>query len=370
MHEPIWCTTKAEEAAAGLSGSFAMIRLVDHSVVISLRQIADLGLARFSREILAHEVGHHVLCPADLTDNARLLSRIRLGLPGVQEYAPMISNLYSDLLINDRLARNDSLDMAGVYQQMKQPNESQLWLLYMRIYELLWRMPPQSIAIGEIEPRLNQDAQLGARLVRSYARDWMGGGGRFACLCFPYVAKDKEAAEQAFRAWCDATKAGVGGFPDGLCEEEEDEQDGVLHPAEDPVLNGLGEIDVSKDGAGRVRGKDSGVKSIKTGRSPFEYSEILKATGVELSLREITARYYKERALAHLIPFPTRISQQVSDPLPEGLEGWEISEPLEQIDWLGTLLGGSQVIPGITTRHDCTVIRQAQLLKKSRSICI
>ncbi len=85
MHEPIWCTTKAEEAAAGLSGSFAMIRLVDHSVVISLRQIADLGLARFSREILAHEVGHHVLCPADLTDNARLLSRIRLGLPGVQE---------------------------------------------------------------------------------------------------------------------------------------------------------------------------------------------------------------------------------------------------------------------------------------------
>ncbi len=156
----------------------------------------------------------------------------------------MISNLYSDLLINDRLARNDSLDMAGVYQQMKQPNESQLWLLYMRIYELLWRMPPQSIAIGEIEPRLNQDAQLGARLVRSYARDWMGGGGRFACLCFPYVAKDKEAAEQAFRAWCDATKAGVGGFPDGLCEEEEDEQDGVLHPAEDPVLNGLGEIDI------------------------------------------------------------------------------------------------------------------------------
>ncbi len=114
---------------------------------------------------------------------------------------------------------------------------------------------------------------------------------------------------------------------------------------------GWGRSIFSKDGAGRVRGKDSGVKSIKTGRSPFEYSEILKATGVELSLREITARYYKERALAHLIPFPTRISQQVSDPLPEGLEGWEISEPLEQIDWLGTLLGGSQVIPGITTRQ-------------------
>lgn len=351
LHEPIWCTSQAAEKAAGLTGSFAMIRLVDHSVVISLRQIAELGLQQFSREILAHEIGHHVLCPADLTDNARLLSRIRLGLPGVTQYAPMISNLYSDLLINDRLARNNQLDMAGVYKQLGTTNDSQLWLLYMRIYELLWRLPPQTLALGAIEPRLNQDAQLGARLVRSYARDWMGGGGRFACLCFPYVERDKEAAEQACKPWCDAVKAGAGGFPNGLCEEEEDELDGVLHPAEDPILSGLGEIDVSDSNQGRVRGQDSGIKTIKTGRSPFEYSEILQAAGVELSLREITARYYKERALPHLIPFPTRANLQVSDPLPEGLEGWEISEPLEQIDWLATLLGGSHVIPGITTRQ-------------------
>src|SRR5262245_50882949 len=39
LHEPIWCFTEAEEAAAQLSDSFAMIRLVDHSVVISLRLV-------------------------------------------------------------------------------------------------------------------------------------------------------------------------------------------------------------------------------------------------------------------------------------------------------------------------------------------
>lgn len=350
LHEPIWCRTKSEEKQANLTRSFAMIRLVDHSVVISLRQIKQLGLERFSREILAHEIGHHVLCPADLTDNARLLSRMRLGLPGVTGYAPMVSNIYSDLLINDRLARNDSLNIAGVYQQMEKPTQSQLWLLYMRIYEHLWRLPPQTLARGEIGPRLNQDAQLGARLVRSYARDWLGGGGRFACLCFPYVEIEQAEFEKEFEIWGDALRAGAGGFPVGLCEEDENEEDGVLHPAEDPQLSGLEDVDISGlTEGGRVRGQDSGVKSLKTGRSPFEYSEILKASGVELSLREITARYYKERALPHLIPFPSDAAHPTSDPLLEGLESWEVSEPLEQIDWLATLLGSADVIPGVTT---------------------
>jgi hypothetical protein len=36
LHEPKWCFTPQEENREQLSGSFAMIRLVDHSVVISL----------------------------------------------------------------------------------------------------------------------------------------------------------------------------------------------------------------------------------------------------------------------------------------------------------------------------------------------
>ncbi len=88
LHEPTWCFTRAEEAAAQLTGSFAMIRLVDHSVVISLRLVAEQGLQGFGREILAHEIGHHVYCPADLTDNARMLARMRRGLPTKEHLAP------------------------------------------------------------------------------------------------------------------------------------------------------------------------------------------------------------------------------------------------------------------------------------------
>jgi hypothetical protein len=348
LHEPVWCETVEDEQKAGLSGSFAMIRLVDHSVVISVRKIVEMGLADFGREILAHEIGHHVLCPADLSDNARLLSRMRRGLPTVETYAPMISNLYSDLLINDRLERSDKFDMAGVYRKTLSPKPTRLWLLYMRTYELLWKLPPQTLAVGEYDARLNQDAQLGARLIRSYARDWLSGGGRFACLCFPYVVEEHAENLKAFKLWCDAIAAGAGGFPDGVAELDDDEADSVLHPAEDPLISGL--QGSSGAGPGRTRSEDSGRKTTKGTRGPFEYQQLLEAAGLNWDARDVAARFYRERAVPHLIPFPTRAAVQAHDPMPEGLEVWEASQPLEQIDWWATLLSGSEVIPGVTTR--------------------
>src|SRR5580693_8263146 len=41
LSEPTWCYSESDEKREGLTGSFAMIRLVDHRVVISLRQIAE-----------------------------------------------------------------------------------------------------------------------------------------------------------------------------------------------------------------------------------------------------------------------------------------------------------------------------------------
>lgn len=182
LHEPLWCFTEEDEKREQLSGSFAMIRLVDHSIVISLKQVQEHKLDDFAAEVLAHEIGHHVYCPADLTDNARLLARIRYGLPTKEHFAPTVSNLYSDLLINDRLQRSAELDIAGVYQRLGSGSKERLWTLYMRIYELLWKLDKGSLATGKCDARLNQDAQLGARLIRSYAQDWLGGAGRFSTL--------------------------------------------------------------------------------------------------------------------------------------------------------------------------------------------
>ena len=81
LREPVWCTTPAEERAEHLTGSFAMIRLDDHAVVISLRQVHEQKLDDYALEILAHEIGHHVFTPGDLTDHARMIAYMRRALP-------------------------------------------------------------------------------------------------------------------------------------------------------------------------------------------------------------------------------------------------------------------------------------------------
>ena len=219
LSPPRWCMTSEEEQREHLTGSFAMIRLVDQAVVISLRQVREKRLERFAIEIMAHEIGHHIYTPADLTDNARVQIRIRAGLPTKEQYAGAIANLYEDLLINDRLQRSGGLDLVGVYRQLAVQSPARLWTFYMRIYEFLWRLDTCSLAHGKIDARLNSDAQLGARLIRNYAKQWMDGAGRFAMLCLPYLLEDDAAAKKTqLPSWWDTLGAGAGGLPEGLAE--------------------------------------------------------------------------------------------------------------------------------------------------------
>lgn len=354
LHTPTWCETEREETREKLTQSFAMIRLNDHSVIISLRQIQERGLADFAPEILAHEIGHHVFCPSDLTDNARLIARIRRGLPTVENHAPYIGNLYSDLLINDRLQRNCNRRIAEVYRRLQPTGPtSSLWLLYMRIYEVLWNLEPMTLASERVSPQVNQDAVLGARLVRVYSKDWLRGAGRFACLCLPYVIEQAQNNLSSPKFWCDAVQSGIHGTIDGLIELGDDEDLGPIHPAEDPELTGLDPTDLtsSATGSGRVSSEASGRKSTKGFRDPFEYAEILKASGVALNEREIAVQYYKERALPYLVPFPTRLAPRASEPLPEGVESWDGGDELDRIDWFESLRASPVVIPGVTTKQ-------------------
>lgn len=350
LRPPTFCTSAAQEEQEGLTGSFAMIRLRDHAVVISLRQVEEQGLGAFAVEILAHEIGHHVLSPGDLRDNARLLARVRAGLPTVETAAPMVANLYADLLINDRLQRQAGLDLAGVYRALRAPTGSRVWGLYLRIYERLWaRMR------GELHPwagdaRLDSDADLGARLVRVYARDWLQGASRFACLLLPYLLEDQERAQAQGLAlpWLDGLGAGVGELiPDGLAGLDDDELGGVLHPAEDPRVTGAPMSTAELPGTGTGAERVGGVKNRY--RDPLGYVALMEALGVKVQKQEMVARYYRERALPYLIPFPTRRLPQASDPLPEGVELWEPGDPLHALDWVETLSRSPVVVPGYTT---------------------
>ena len=352
LRRPTWCLTEEDEQREGLTGSFAMIRLTDKAVCISLRQVAEKGIGAFAREVLAHEIGHHVLAPGDLSRHARSLAHIRLGLPSVEHLSPMVANLYTDLLINDRLQRQMGLDRAGVWRALAAGEAlGAFWTLYLRTYEVRGGLQSGTLARGPRTPRLDADAVLAARVIRVYGRDWIDGAGRFAALCLPYLLDEVEEATRAFRAWLDTTSAGQGGFPAGLSEVSAGEREGAIHPAFDPLISGISAEDARKILAGEGGGVATigGQKSEKTYRGPVEYGDLLRLAGIAVTESEAAVRYYRERAVPHLVPFPSRVTSRSTDPLPEGLETWEVGDPLHAADWVETVFRSPHVIPGMTT---------------------
>lgn len=113
----------------------------------------------------------------------------------------------------------------------------------------------------------------------------------------------------------------------------------VRHPALDPRVNEFApepEQEPTSDTGSQYR-------------EPFEYRQILHQLGLNLSAQEAAARYYRERALPHLVPFPVTRRTPSTEQLPEGLSTWDVGEPLEAVDWLATTLRSPVVVPGMTT---------------------
>lgn len=351
---PILCRTQADERREQLSGSFAMIRMRDERIVIGLREIAERGLAEHAHAILSHEVGHYVFVPSTLRDHVRLHDRIRRMLtPELASHAGLVANLYADLLLNDRLQRKGGADIAAVYAAMKGDASSDLWSFYMRSYERLWLLRPGTLT-EPTSPAIDADAELAARVLRTFRERWLEGAPSFALLVSPYL-ESLPTETRAIGGWMDTAGTSIGDqIPDGLIEDEFD-RDSIQHPAVDERLSD-GDLDAEEEGddtdgtsLGRGGGRPRRDTSVRKTRGPAEWLDTLKAVGVHRDPKDLLASYYRELAMPHLLPFPAQKVARAGDPLPEGLDVWEAGSSLESIDWFATLAKSPVVIPGVTT---------------------
>lgn len=355
LQEPIWCLSHQDAKKEGLSGSFAMIRLTDHRIVINLEEIVERGISDYAIEILAHEIGHHIFTPANLYDNAILLNRIRFALPGIEDRAPMVSNLYADFLINDKLQRINKLRMSKVYQAINsEDNFSEFWTLMMRTYEYLWRLNRGELAtnLSFHSKKIDADASLLASLVRSYSKNWIHGGGRFAVMVYPYLMDDKtfKDARKKILILLDAEDAGVGAMDiSGMTELDLEGYDEIIDMRKEAL--GLLEDEGDKsDSLGSEKNKLGGQGPRNGYMGPGNYIDLMKQVNPKADEQRLINAYYKEIALPHLIDFPVEISENVSLDLPEGLETWDIGDPIEEVDWLQSAILSPALIPGLTTQ--------------------
>ncbi len=344
LHEPLWLFDVEASKAAGLTESFAAIRLTSQRVMVNLQEVAERNLSDCSLEILAHEIGHHVYAPANMTQHLQLLCVIRLALPSVEHLAPLVANLYTDLLINHHLQRNTRCRMDTVYERLKSAGGSQLWALYMRIYERLWQLTPGALTDADISAQMEGDAWLGSRIIKVYSKDWLTGASRFATLVLGYLIEDEQAARDAFAALNDTAEAGQGHSGAGVIQLPAID---VLHPSRDPELTDL-PSPTSQD----RDPEDLATKAGARGQAlePQDYYEVLKAAGVELSEHDAAVRYYRDAVRPYLMPFPVRTLPGPGEPQREGTEIWEVGDDPARIDWFATLLAGRQPIPGMTTQ--------------------
>ncbi len=351
LRDPRFCETSVEAAKENLHGSFAMIRFADQQVVINLEAITQYKLEGYALEILAHEIGHHVFCPANLTDHALMLAKMRKALPTREEHAPFVANLYADLMLNDRLQRSAGLRMDAIYRALKpspQPgsikdsvpaSQPDLWQFYLRIYEILWSLERKTLTVAVVSSEIEGDALLGSRLIRAYAHNPLLGASGFATLVFPYLAKQENMVSAFFSPLFDMEAAAEGSeLPSGLSDGDDVVE---LDPTQDPLLNPLIRGKAKSDGRNPK-------KQNLAPRNIVEYGEIMKMLGTKLSEKQIVAAYYREISTRYLIAFPEKVSACSKELQAEGLEIWDIGESMENVDWFQSAAFSRTIIPGVT----------------------
>lgn len=349
LSEPLFLEHTNQATDLGVEGILACFGIEDKSVKVNLPLLEREGLLEFPLEILAHEIGHHVLAPGNLLDHFRILATIRAALPTLESEVPMAANLWTDLVVNDRLHRVSGLRFSEIYRRMK-PSDSLVWALYLRIYERLWDLPQGSIApLPEgLKDRevFEADAWLGSRVVRVYRDEAVTGAGRFACLLLPWLVRDRETKQGGAGIWLDAKTAATGArIPAGIADFDSNPP---IHPSADervcPVEPATGAADQAASTSSGTGGQTL---------MPWELGELLRLGGMDIDDAEVATAWYRERAMRHLVHPPSRRVPSSPDPLPEGLDPWELGDPMEDLDIFQSLLRSPRLVPGITTasRH-------------------
>jgi len=363
------------------------------SVTVDPAAVATYGGTDELDSVFAHELGHHVLAPSTRIDALKIrhqLGRTLLaaGLAhAADEHVALLSNLWTDLLVNTRVALLQRAEAAGdaepgivrMCRALYAPSiggGDRLWWVYCRTYELLWHLVPGSLcapqppaavvsaaqpveqpgSVAQIEAELaaaittapETDAALLADAVRAFASDPVGGALRFGVVAAPYIAERGRAERSGAKV-----SAGMPGLT--TCADDDD-------PATSAELGriladrrmderlpqhpgiAVGEADDTRD-AERRGGQMLGVAETLGLYSGAQADDVLTA-------------WYRVQAATWVRPVTRAEPPQVEE-LPGPLEIWETGDDLAAIDWAATLRSGP-VVPGVTTKRRSQLIDEAE----------
>jgi hypothetical protein len=369
---------------------------------------AKIGVDHEWESIFAHELGHHVLSPSTRIGSLKITHQMSRALSAsstqpvaqIAELSAYLSNLWSDMLINVRVAemqrRRNPDAMPGMIRMWAilsgEPTRDRSWWVMMRAYEELWSLPPGRLASVNPPPGPNADppatalispapdddsegdsaaqllaefegmvttnpevdAGLIADTVRLFGADPIRGALRFGMVLAPYLIVEQAPRRGGKPGKSESMGGGhsqeCGGDIDGrpATTEELGEilRDARLrevprHPLEtvEPAPTTAVGQRADPDPTSLAGGQGYGLAETLTLYAASDEAAVLRTWYLSEAARWV--RPYRE-------PAPGATSTGV---LPGPLDVWSLDDELSALDWPATLAVAPEPIPGITTRQ-------------------
>lgn len=311
--------------------SIARIHLGTRQIALSFAQIIERDLIDCTEAILAHEVGHHVRYPGTLAVQARMRLLERSVLP-FEGYS--LINLFTDLMINERLGHELKAPLARIYQSFAgEPAFEETWrkdpsfIFYLSIYEALWRLEPGSLlgrastAFAAAYPDARAEAQVLAQDLFLLGPNVYAQFLYFVSVLSRYIQPlEGELPESADPYACGAAEPSADDWADALRPNAQEAE---------AIRRALARGWFSPAQAERL-GAMSSVEERIAGIPGFGTSDAERVP-------EVMAAWYRREAELHLVrpPPQRRMGEAI---VPTTHEDWEAGDPVREIDWIGTLV--------------------------------
>lgn len=390
------------------NGTFAWFSFPP-SISIDLDELTRQSAEPHLASVFAHEIGHHVLSPSTRIVSFKLTQQMaraivasdpRRAIP-VTRTAQLLSNLWSDLLINDRVVRMQRRLHPGAEPGLialwrtltaREPASHPAWWVLMRTYELLWSLPSNTLcpndppAIPEavredVRARQHVDpATLDVSTVREDLQD-KERAHRAAAMRVRAIqdelllsqpvqpVADAEYVAQAVRTFGADPVGGALTFgmvlvpylvlasmipdaaalPGGGCAE----QGGAPATAAElvqvladprldelpahPAATAVGDS-VAEQAAEQGSGQSYGVAETLTLFAGSDPNAVMLA-------------WYEAQARGWVRPLRQCGRGVAAHGVPGPLETWELGDDATELDWPATLTVNPVVVPGVTTRR-------------------
>jgi hypothetical protein len=313
--------------------SIAQIDLLSRQVYLNVNLILSKKLVGTVEALLAHEIGHHVRYPGTLQTQARLRLLERSLIP-FDDYS--VINLFTDLMINERLGASLKDQMVRIYRAFTsepafhgkgQWKREPLFLFYLGIYEELWGLDPGSLmgpaAVSFRAAFPNYRAEAAVLAQNLFA---LGPNLYTQFLYFLSIAT------RYLRPLLDDRPQAVDPYQCGKGQPTPDDWAEALTPTarELEAIRRARDEGWFDDDQGERLEAAKGMESRVAGLPGF-------GTADATLVPDAMAAYYRQKAEAYLLrPPPQRRLGEAHTPTT--LEEWEPGDSPRDIDWLATLL--------------------------------